>query len=209
MKETQLSGTYRTQDFGTQGARRLRRQGRIPAVLYGHRKEPVHISLDEKEFKKKRRHISESTLLEITVDGEKYTVLMKDYQENLLLDRILHVDFFEVTGGEALRTHVPIILQGQPVGAKYGGIIDQVTHEIEVECLPQDLPETIVVNISELGLNESIEVAAVSVPTGVRILTHPQTTIATVKSIKETVVAPPAEAAVATAEAPETPAAEE
>jgi large subunit ribosomal protein L25 len=118
---------------------------------------------------------------------------MKDFQENVMLGKILHVDFFEVTKGEALRTHVSVVLHGNPDGAKFGGVLEQVTHEIEVECLPKDLPEHIVVDVTKLGLNESIHVASLAIPEGVKVLTNGETTIASVKGVKEVVAAPETE----------------
>ena len=191
MKDTNLTGTLRSEDFGSAGSRRVLASGRIPAVIYGKGKmDPVHITLDAKDFQNKLRHFSESTLLTIKIGRKSHSVLMKDFQENVMLGKILHVDFFEVTKGEVLRTHVSIVLHGNPDGAKFGGVLEQVTHEIEVECLPKDLPEHIVVDVTKLGLNESIHVASLEVPEGVKILTNGDTTIASVKGVKEVIAAP-------------------
>ncbi|PKL26274.1 MAG: 50S ribosomal protein L25 [Spirochaetae bacterium HGW-Spirochaetae-2] len=191
MKDTNLTGTLRTEDFGSAGSRRVLAAGRIPAVIYGKGKmDPVHITLEAKDFQNKLRHFSESTLLTIKIGRKNHSVLMKDFQENVMLGKILHVDFFEVTKGEVLRTHVSIVLHGNPDGAKFGGVLEQVTHEIEVECLPKDLPENIVVDVTKLGLNESIHVASLEVPEGVKILTNGDTTIASVKGVKEVIAAP-------------------
>ncbi|HCG63309.1 MAG TPA: 50S ribosomal protein L25 [Sphaerochaeta sp.] len=191
MKDTNLTGTLRTEDFGSAGSRRVLAAGRIPAVIYGKGKmDPVHITLDAKDFQNKLRHFSESTLLTIKIGRKNHSVLMKDFQENVMLGKILHVDFFEVTKGEVLRTHVSIVLHGNPDGAKFGGVLEQVTHEIEVECLPKDLPEHIVVDVTKLGLNESIHVASLEVPEGVKILTNGETTVASVKGVKEVIAAP-------------------
>jgi large subunit ribosomal protein L25 len=201
MNEKNLSGIYRTEDFGSSGSRRLLKTGRIPAVIYG-KNETVHVSLDEKEFTQKLKHFNESTLLAIKVGKKSYSVLMKDFQENVMLGKILHVDFFEVTSDEVLRTRVTIILQGNPVGARMGGILDQVTHDIEIECLPKDLPGSIIVDVSALELNASIHLSDIAIPENVKVLTPLKTTIASVKSVKEEVVAPVVEA-----EAAATPAA--
>lgn len=191
MKDTNLTGTLRTEDFGSAGSRRVLASGRIPAVIYGKGKmDPVHITLDAKDFQNKLRHFSESTLLTIKIGRKNHSVLMKDFQENVMLGKILHVDFFEVTKGEVLRTHVSIVLHGNPDGAKFGGVLEQVTHEIEVECLPKDLPEHVVVDVTKLGLNDSIHVSSLEVPEGVKILTNGETTVASVKGVKEVVAAP-------------------
>lgn len=186
MKDTNLSGTLRKEDFGSAGSRRVLASGRVPAVIYG-KKDPIHITLDANEFQNKMRHFSESTLLTIKVGRKNHSVLMKDYQENVMKGIVMHVDFYEVTKGEVLRANVPVVLQGNPEGAKFGGVLEQVAHEIEVECLPKDLPEHIVIDVSGLGLNESIHLGMVTVPEGVRFLVDEATTIATVKGVKEVV----------------------
>lgn len=186
MKETNLTGIERKEDFGSAGSRRVVASGRIPAVIYG-KNEPKHITLDALEFQNKMRYFSESTLLEVKVGRKKHTVLMKAFQENILQGLILHVDFFEVTAGETLRTRVPIVLHGNPEGAKHGGVLEQVSFEVEVESLPKDLPQNISVDVSSLDLNESIQVENLEVPEGVKILTHADVTIASVKSVREEV----------------------
>ncbi len=186
MKDTNLTGTLRKDDFGSAGSRRVLATGRIPAVIYG-KKDPVHITIDANDFQNKMRHFSESTLLTIKVGRKNHSVLMKDYQENVMKGTILHVDFFEVTKGEVLRANVPIVLIGNPEGAKFGGVLEQVAHEIEVECLPKDLPEHFEVDVSKLNLNDSVHLGALTAPEGVKFLLPEDTTIATVKGVKEVI----------------------
>jgi large subunit ribosomal protein L25 len=188
MKDTNLTGTLRKDDFGSAGSRRVLATGRIPAVIYG-KKDPVHITIDANDFQNKMRHFSESTLLTIKVGRKNHSVLMKDYQENVMKGIILHVDFYEVTKGEVLRANVPIVLTGNPEGAKFGGVLEQVAHDIEVECLPKDLPEHLEVDVSKLGLNDSVHLGMLVAPEGVRFLLPEDTTIATVKGVKEVVSA--------------------
>ena len=188
MKDMKLAGEKRTEDFGSAGSRRLLAQGRIPAVIYG-KKDPEHITLDAKEFQNKLRYFSESTLLAVKVGRKNYHVLMKDFQENVMLGKVLHVDFFEVTKGEVLRANVSVVLTGNPEGAKFGGVLEQITHEIEVECLPKDLPKSIEVDVSHLNLNESVHVNEVTAPEGVKFLHAEDMTIATVKGVKEVITA--------------------
>ena len=187
MKDTNLTGELRTEDFGSAGSRRVLASKRIPAVIYGKQNKPVHITLDANDFQNKMRYFSESTLLTIKVGRKSHSVLMKDYQENILKGSVLHVDFFEVTKGEVLRTRVPVHLTGSPEGGKFGGILEQVSFEIEVECLPSDLPPSITVDVSALGLNESIRVSEIEIAPEVKVLTHHDVTIATVKGVKEEV----------------------
>jgi large subunit ribosomal protein L25 len=188
MNEVSLTGVLRKDDFGSAGARRERAAGRIPAVIYG-KEEPVHITLDTIEFRNILRRVSESTLLTLKIGRKKKLVLMKALQENVLLDQINHVDFFEVTTDEVLRANVPIVLEGNPEGAKFGGVLEQVAYEVEVECLPLDLPQHLVVDVSHLGLNESITVGDIQLPEGVKVHTAAEGTVASVKSIREEVAA--------------------
>jgi len=195
MKDTMLAGVKRTEDFGSAGSRRLLAQGRLPAVIYG-KNENQHITIDAKDFQNKMRHFSESTLLTIKVGRKNHSVLMKDFQENVMLGKVLHVDFFEVTKGEALRTNVPVVLVGNPKGAKFGGVLDQVAHELEVECLPKDLPRAIEVDVSDLDLNDSIHSGSVVLPKGVKFASSEEITIASVKGVKEVILASDEEEAV-------------
>jgi large subunit ribosomal protein L25 len=183
-----LAASERTTDFGSAGSRRLVRQGSIPAVIYG-KNAPVHIVLDSKEFTNKLRHFSETALLEITVGKKKYECLMKDYQENLMRGQVKHVDFYEVTRGHLLRTQVTLTLEGNPVGTREGGVLDQVVYEIEIECMPKDLPQTIVANVAGLKLNQVLHLKDIEFPKGVKVLEDMTMTVASVKSVKEEAVA--------------------
>ncbi|MCK5156232.1 MAG: 50S ribosomal protein L25 [Spirochaetales bacterium] len=188
MDDKVLSGIKRTES-GTSASRRLRKEGKIPAVIYG-KNSPVHISIDAKEFSSKIRSISESGLLTVKMGKKSFTVLIKDFQENPLKYELKHIDFFEITKGEKLHTTVSISLKNteSAEGVKLGGILEQVLYEIDIECLPEDIPENIVCDIAELGLNESLHVESLSAPKGVKILTDLQRTLVTITSLKEEIV---------------------
>ncbi len=194
-----LSAALRTEDFGSAGSRRLLRKGLIPAVIYG-KGEPVHVTVNAREFNAQKNSFGETTLIALTVAGEKtHMVFVKTFQEDLLRNCVHHIDFFEVTAGHAVKTHVRIELVGNPEGTKTGGVLDQVTHEVEIECLPKDLPEVLTADVSALLINESIRVEDLQVPEGVKILTSGDTAVATVKGVKEEVEAPADDAAAADA----------
>ena len=195
-----LHAEPRKEDFGSAGARRLLRNKRIPAVIYG-KNDPVHISLDAREFTNKMRHFSETALLKISVGRKKYDVLMKAYQENLMRGEIKHVDFYEVTRGQALRTAVAVILKGSPIGTREGGVLDQIVHEIEIECLTKDLPESIIVDVSHLKMNEVLHLADVAFPANIKVLDELTKTVASVKGVKAEVAASEAEEEAEVAEA--------
>ncbi len=197
MSEKNLSAKLRTADFGSAGARRLVRNGEIPGVIYG-KGTNVHVIINAREFNAKKSGFGESTLISLNVAGEKeHRVFVKSYQEDLLKGVIRHIDFFEVTAGQAVRTHVRIELEGNPQGCREGGVLDQVIHEVEIECLPKNLPEVIKADVSALGLNEALRIDMLTVPEGVKILDDPDATIASVKTVKEEAPATAAEDAAA------------
>lgn len=194
-----LSAKTRTADFGSAGSRRLLRAGYIPAVIYG-KQAPAHCAVVAKEFLMKKHHFTGSTIITLDVEGQKHMVFVKTFQENLLKGIVNHIDFYEVTAGEKVRTHVGIELVGNPVGVRNGGVLEQVLHEIDVECLPKDLPSIIQVDVSALDINDAVRVAQIVVADGVKIHTPEDETVATVKAVKIEEAAPAdAEAADATA----------
>jgi large subunit ribosomal protein L25 len=177
---------------GSAEARRIRRKGRIPAVLYGRGGSSVAIDLDAREFSNRVRNISESTIVKLELEGKTYEAFVKDTQRSITAESILHVDFYEVESGVALRAHVSLHLVGNPVGVREGGVLESPLHEIEVECLPKDLPERIEIDISELKVNQSIHVRDVKLGEGVRLISNGDQVIALVKYAREEAVAAPA-----------------
>ncbi|MGN0906065.1 MAG: 50S ribosomal protein L25 [Bullifex sp.] len=199
-EEKSLQARLRTEDFGSAGSRRLIRKGEIPAVVYG-KQEPIHIVINAKEFMMKKHTFSESTLISLNVDGTEHKVFVKTYQEDLLKGIVKHVDFYEVTFGVLVKTHVRVELTGTPFGCKAGGVLDQVIHEIEIECFPRHLPQAITADVTNLQINEGIRVSDLNVPAEIKVLSDLNATVATVKGVKED-AAPAADAAAATEEAP-------
>ena len=190
-----LSARLRTADFGSAGSRRLLRNGEVPAVVYG-KSEPLHVIVNAHEFEMKKSGFSESTLITLSVEGDgDHMVFVKTYQEDLLRRCVHHIDFFEITAGHAVRTHVRVELDGTPVGCKVGGVLDQVIHELEIECLPKDLPEVIKADVSALDINEALRIDQLSIPAGIKVLEDPEATVASVKMVKEEAPAATDEAA--------------
>jgi large subunit ribosomal protein L25 len=184
MSKHVFDAILRTSDFGSAGSRRLLRAGKIPAVIYGSRTKPIHIVINAHMFAQAINTISESTLITINIAGDEHEVLVKDFQENLMTDVIHHVDFYEVVRGEKLRAFVTLSFEGNPVGCKKGGILDIILHEVEVECLPKDLPSDIKVNVTPIDLNGHLSVKDILVPEGIEILHEDNETIANVKAPK-------------------------
>lgn len=191
-----LSAKLRTSDFGSAGSRRVVRSGRIPASVYGKKGvAPVFVTVDAKEFNLKRQTFTETTLINLQVENsENHMVFVKDVQDNLLKNIIHHIDFYEVTFGQLLRTNVRIELEGTPTGVRDGGVLDQTSYDVEIECYPRDLPEVIKADVSGLGINETLRVKDLTIPSEIKVLTDLDTAVASVKMVKEEVIQTPEEA---------------
>jgi large subunit ribosomal protein L25 len=196
MSQVVLSAKNR-QGIGSAESRRIRRSGRIPAVLYGRTGQSIAIDLDTKEFVFGVRNISESTIVKVEVEGKTYDAFVKDTQRNIVDGNILHVDFYEVESGVVLRAKVSVHIHGNPVGVRDGGVLENPLHEIEVECLPKDLPERLDIDISGLQVNQSFHVRDIPLGDGVRLISGADQVVALVKFAKAEAAAPAAEAAAA------------
>ncbi|MDR2079825.1 MAG: 50S ribosomal protein L25 [Treponema sp.] len=204
MSQVVFAAKNRT-ETGSGEARRIRRAGRIPAVVYGRSGKALSIDLDALEFVNNVKGISESTIVTINVDGQAHQAFVKDTQRNITDGKILHVDFYEVEAGVSLRAKVSVHVHGNPIGVREGGILESPLHEIEVECLPKDLPERIDVDIAELKVNQSIHVRDLTLGEGVRLISNPDQVVALVKFAKaEVEAATETEAVAETTEVKET-----
>ena len=170
---------------GSCEANRIRRSGRIPGVIYGRSGKAISIDLDAKEFTNGVKSISESTIVKVEVDGTPYDAFVKDTQRNILDGKILHVDFYEVKSDALLRARVSIQVKGNPIGVRDGGILEFPLQEIEVECLPKDLPERIELDISGLGVNQSIYVRDLALSSAIRVISGTDQVVVLVKFAKE------------------------
>ena len=159
----------------------LRKQKRIPAVMYDRHGKSTSIDVCELEFGKLFKTITESTILKVMLEGEEHEVFVKDFQYDRIQEKILHVDFYAVERGVPLRTKVKIKLTGSPEGVRRGGVLETGATEVEVECLPKHLPTRLVVDVTNLELNASLHVKDIAVSEGVTILTDPDVTIAALK----------------------------
>lgn len=159
----------------------LRKMKRIPAVMYDRHGKAISLDVCELEFGRLFKNITESTILKILLAGEEHEVLVKDFQYDRVKEKMLHVDFYAVERGKLLRTKVKIKLTGSPEGVRRGGVLETGITEVEVECLPKNLPTKIIVDVSNLQLNASLHVKDIAVSDGVTILTDPDVTIAALK----------------------------
>ena len=150
-------------------ARRLRRSGKIPAIMYGH-SGTTALTLDAHDFQAKFRDVSENTIINLTIGSASYDVLVKDFQEDILTDSIIHVDFYEIEAGKSLRTQIPVHIVGTPLGVREGGILEHLLYSLEVECLPKDIPEQFDIDVENLDIGDSVHVRDIEIPSEVRLL---------------------------------------
>ncbi|HWG49366.1 MAG TPA: 50S ribosomal protein L25 [Candidatus Acidoferrales bacterium] len=182
---------------GKNEARRLRRSGRIPAVVYGAKKSAVAISVDPKQISRILHSASgHNTIFDMNVNGESSKGMVVDWQYDPLSGKLLHIDLKRIAMDEKIRVSVPIHLVGEAPGVKVqGGIMDQVLREVEIECLPGDIPSHIDADVSHLEFGSVLRVADLPHGGKLEFVTDEQQTVAHVTHVKEE-VAPAAEAAV-------------
>ncbi|MDR2793125.1 MAG: 50S ribosomal protein L25 [Treponema sp.] len=183
MSKVVLSARKRERS-GSISARNLRKAGRVPAVIYGRSVESLPIDLDAKEFAGSVKNITESTIVMVDVDGQFYDAFVKDTQRDVRDGNILHVDFYVVEKDVTMRAKVHLLVQGTPIGVRDGGTLELPLHEIEVECLPKDLPERIAVDISGLKANQSIHVRDIALGENVKLVSSGDQVVALVKFAK-------------------------
>ncbi len=181
----------RREGVGRAPARRTRASSMIPAVVYGSHIKPMPIQVDEKEMTRIfKQATSENMLVDLSLDeGGKTTnrlAFIQEIQHHPLTDRVLHLDFHEVRADEKLHARVIIVAVGEPEGVRTGGgVLEQVIREIEVECLPKDLPERIEVDVTALLIGGNIHVSQVKAPAGVTIISHADVSVFTLLAPKE------------------------
>jgi large subunit ribosomal protein L25 len=173
-------------ETGKNANNRLRAAGFIPAVLYSHG-ESEQIKINEKEFFNLfKGHISESVIFSLNIPNKKDSAdlmaYIKDYQLDPVTEKVVHLDLFKVTSTEKIKTRVPLEIIGTPKGIKQGGFLEVYAHEIEVECLPKDLPEKVVVDVTELELDKNIHAKALNLAAGVVLTSNVELVIAAVHS---------------------------
>jgi large subunit ribosomal protein L25 len=158
----------------------LRREGKLPAVLFGHGIDSTPILLDLRETTKILSSVGSSTLVSIKLDGKEHSTLVRERQRDVILRTLLHIDFQAISMTETVRARVPIHIgeAEAPVVDKYGAMINTGLDVLEIECLPQDLPERIIVDISVLNdIGDSILVGDISLPEGIQVLDDPDSLI--------------------------------
>jgi large subunit ribosomal protein L25 len=193
---------------GKNEARRLRASGRVPAVVYGAKKDAVAVSVDPKHISKILRSASgHNTIFDLQVGTEKTKAMIVDWQYEPIKGKLLHIDMKRIAMDEKIRVKVPIHLVGEAAGVKtQGGIMDQVLREVEVECLPGDIPSHFDADVSEMVFGQVLRVSDLKHGEGLKFVTDETQAVAHVTAVKEEVVATPDAAAAdaaATAAEPE------
>jgi large subunit ribosomal protein L25 len=192
MDEVVLNASRRTV-LGKQ-VKAIRREGKLPAVIYGHHIDPISIVMDLRDTSRSLMGLAPSALVTVDVEGTPHKVLVKEKQRNKITGTLLHVDFLAVSMTEKLRSQVYMEIVGlAPAIKDFDGVLVTGSDEVEVECLPQDLPERLVVDVSGLlKIGDGIYVRDLAVPEGVKILADPDTMVAliTAQAAVEEEVAP-------------------
>ena len=160
----------RREGSGKGVARKLRAAGRVPAVVYGQGMESAALSVDAKELRHVLHAGGANVLLDLIVDGKDLLALARDVQRDHIRNRFMHVDFLVVSRTEKITLGIPVLVVGESVGVKAGGVLEHHLWEIQAECLPGDVPDSIEVDVTELAVGDSIKVADLAAPKGVTIL---------------------------------------
>jgi len=195
-------------DVGSKNdARRVRRGGKVPGVLYGAGKQALPVSLDPRQISRILHSASgHNTIFDLTMDGEQTKAMIVDWQYEPIKGALLHVDLKRIAMDKKLHVKVPIVLKGEAAGVKQqGGILEQVTREVELECLPGDIPSFIEADVTDLVFGKVMRIADLPHNEKLKVLSDPNQPVAHVISVKEEVAATPEAAAAEAAAAPAEP----
>jgi large subunit ribosomal protein L25 len=200
MKSVALKAYPRTQVRGGK-VKQLRAAGRVPATIYGRETKPLNLELNSREFSDLLHHsASENVLVDLAVEQDakaKRLALVQEVQHHPISGKIMHVDFHEVSETEKVTVLVPLETTGEAAGVKSGGgVLEHILFKLKVRCLPKDLPEQILVDVSALEIGKSIHLGEIAAPAGVEIIGDKHSTVIAVAAprAEEEVVAPAAAA---------------
>jgi len=175
-KTLQLEGQVR-ETTGSRAAARVRKEGRIPAIVYGHKLEPLAITLDAHDFVRGLHH--GHRLIDVKVGKNTQTMIVKDIQYDYLGRDIVHADLMRVSATETVRITVPIELKGTAQGTHEGGIVEEHADHLEIECLVNNMPEAIVVPVKEVGVGDVIHAGDIALPDGIKLVSSTETIVVT------------------------------
>ena len=181
MEETKLIARKRDLQ-GSANARRMRKTGTLPGVIYGDGAEAIPVQIETHAFEQLlHHHASETMLVDVEIEGEGSTsVLVKDVQHHPVTSELVHVDMLKVAADKPIRVEIPVDVTGEAAGVKAGGILELIMHTISVECLPGDLVESLEVDVSELEIGTSLCASDVKLGAKLKLLTDPESIIVSV-----------------------------
>jgi large subunit ribosomal protein L25 len=194
MAEQKLVASVR-QESGKGVARKLRADGRVPAVLYGQGADPIAMSVDARELSHLLHAGGANVLVDLVVDGREHLAMPREIQRDHIKGRYWHVDFLAVSRTEKITVDVPIRINGEAAGVKLGGVLEHHLWEVSVECFPTDVPEAIDIDVSPLDIGDSIKVGDLTVPDGGEITSNPEDSVVAVQQPQARVELDEAEAA--------------
>src|SRR6266550_161988 len=193
----------RREEQGKGPAGRLRREGKVPAVVYGGHRETVPITVDRKAvtdmIQKSEHGVRSIFLLKMAGTDQQRHAMIKDIQIDPIHRKMTHIDFVRVIMDEVIRTTVPIHVNGTAIGVKEGGLLDFQVRDLHIECLPNAIPDVINVDISGLGMHQYVRISELTLPQGVKVLDDPERVVVGVTHLKAEVVETPEAAATAEA----------
>jgi large subunit ribosomal protein L25 len=199
MAEQKLVASVRAES-GKGVARKLRADGRVPAVLYGQGADPIAMSVDARELSHLLHAGGANVLVDLVVDGKEHLAMPREIQRDHIKGRYWHVDFLAVSRTEKITVNVPIRINGEAAGVKLGGVLEHHLWEVSVECFPADVPEAIDIDVSPLEIGDSIKVGDLEVPDGGEITSNPEDSVVAVQQPQARVELDEAEAAAEAAE---------
>lgn len=190
MANKSLSAALRT-ETGKGAARALRREGRIPGIIYGHGREPQALTVDAKELGRLLDQVTESTVIELALDGKPTKTLIREVQRHPFKKQFMHIDFQELVAGESIIVRIPLVFRGVAEGVKVGGgIMDTPMRELEVEVDPSNIPDHIDVDVTKMTIGHALHVSEIVLPPGVKVLDDPDSAVAIVAAPKATELTP-------------------
>lgn len=194
MKE-RIELTVASRETGKRASRALRMQSSVPAVVYGAKTENKNIYVQEKDIKKYNTRAFENALFNLKGGDKEMVVLMKDVVVHPVSQRPTHVDFYAIDITKTIRVWVEILLEGKAIGISEGGLLNAVTRQVEVECLPTAIPESFKLDVNNLGVGQALHASDLELGTGVKLISSPDLTLVVCNKEEEKVVATPEAAA--------------
>lgn len=177
MAKTLLLQAEVREHTGSKAVRKVRQQGRIPAIVYGHKQEPVAISLDAHDFVEGLHH--GHRLMDIQVGKKKEKMIVKELQYDFMGRDIIHIDLMRVDMSESIKVTVPVELKGNAAGTHEGGIIEEHADHLEIECKATDIPETLIVSVKDVHVGDALHAGEIELPPGIKLVSSPETIMVT------------------------------